>query len=471
MQRLHLKPKGRKAKGMTRGSLVGRLIWLAFGWSLALLVGIGVVLSFVFYWSALKEFDRSLSEDIDTLFSGSVVTPQGELFAPAITDARAVRTYSGKYWELAELRDDGLLHPASDQRSRSLFDQEIASPADMDKRLAAAHGGLLFYETTGPLKQKLRVAVRETRIEGYPKPVIFMVAQDHGHIDEDVRGFAVITAAALFVLGAGLIAAVFLQVRVGLDPVFGMGREVAEVRVGKRSRLSQTYPSELAPLAGELNALLDHNQEVVERQRTHVGNLAHALKTPISVMLAEARGAPGGLAEVVERQAASMQQQVEYHLRRARAAARSATSGERTGVAEVLDDLARMLERVFPDGDIEWDADDALYFHGERQDLQEMAGNLLENACKWRRRRVRASAALAAPGRLRLTVEDDGPGLPAEARDAALKRGQRLDESTPGSGLGLSIVTELATAYGGAVVLGDSRLGGLRVDLDLPGGT
>ena len=458
---------------MTRGSLVGRLIWLAAGWSLALLILTGVGLSVVFYRSAQTEFDQSLSEDIDTLFSGSVVTPQGQLFAPTITDARSERAYSGKYWELAEFGGDGRLHvagPEGDQRSRSLFDQDIAYPPDLSRRVAAAHGHLVFYETTGPEQQRLRVAVRETRIKDYPRPVIFLVAQDHGHIDQDLRGFAVITAAALLLLGAGLIAAVFVQVRVGLDPLFGMGREIADVRIGERSRLSESHPSELAPLAHELNALLDHNREVVERQRTHVGNLAHALKTPISVMLAEARSTPGPLAEVVERQAAAMQGQVEYHLRRARAAARSAAAGERTSVAEVLDDLARMLARVFPDGEIEWDADDDLFFLGERQDLQEMAGNLMENACKWRTRRVRASAALTAPGRLRLTVEDDGPGLPAEARDTALKRGQRLDETTPGSGLGLSIVSELATAYGGALTLGDSRLGGLRIDLDLPGG-
>jgi len=457
---------------MTRGSLVGRLIWLAAGWSLALLILTGVGLSVVFYKSAQTEFDQSLSEDIDTLFSGSSVTPQGQLYAPAITDARSERAYSGKYWELAEFGDDGRLHvagPEGDQRSRSLFDQDIAYPPDLSRRVAAAHGRLVFYETTGPLQQRLRVAVRETRIKNYPKPVIFMVAQDHGHIDQDLRGFAVIAAAALFVLGAGLIAAVFVQVRVGLDPLFGMGREIAAVREGERSRLSENHPSELEPLAHELNALLDHNQEVVERQRTHVGNLAHALKTPISVMLAEARSTPGPLADVVERQAAAMQGQVEYHLRRARAAARSAATGERTSVAEVLDDLARMLERVFPDGEVDWDADDALFFLGERQDLQEMAGNLMENACKWRRRRVTVRAALIEPGRVRLTVEDDGPGLPAEARDVALKRGQRLDENTPGSGLGLSIVSELAMAYGGALTLGDSRLGGLRVDLDLPG--
>ena len=458
---------------MTHGSLVGRLIWLAAGWSLALLILTSAGLTAVFYWTAIREFDQSLSEDIDTLLSGTVITPQGQVYAPAITDARATRVYSGEYWEVAEFGDDGRLHvagPEHDQTSRSLNDQELAYPADLARRLADAKGQLVFYETTGPLRQKLRVAVRETRIEGYPRPVLFLTAQDHAHIDQDLRGFAVITAAALFVLGAGLIAAVFVQVRVGLGPLFGMRRQVAAVRVGERSRLDEAVPSELQPLARELNALLDHNREVVERQRTHVGNLAHALKTPISVMLAEARGAPGALAEVVERQAAAMQQQVEYHLRRARAAARSATTGERTDVAEALDELARMLERVFPEGEIEWDADDALYFAGERQDLQEMAGNLMENACKWRKRRVRVAAVPAAPGRIRLTVEDDGPGLPEDAREAALKRGQRLDETTPGSGLGLSIVSELVTAYGGKLILGNSRLGGLQVELDLPGG-
>ena len=453
---------------MHRNSLVGRLILLAAGWSVALLVAAGFGLSAVFHQAALNEFDQGLSEDIDSLLAGSAVTPGGELFAPAITDARATRAYSGKYWQLAELRTDGRLHPVNDQRSRSLFDQEIASPPDAAARVSAAHGKLFFYETGGPLNQKLRVAVRQISFPGYPKPVIFMVGQDHAHIDQDVRGFAVITALTLLALGIGLVVAVVIQVRIGLAPVFGMEREVADVRVGKRSRLTGAYPSELDPLAQELNALLDHNQEVVERQRTHVGNLAHALKTPISVMLAEARTTPGPLAEVVERQAAAMQGHVEHHLRRARAAARSIKSGERTPVAEVLDELTRMLERVFPDGEIEWDADDDLAFLGERQDLQEMAGNLMENACKWRRRRVRITASPLSDSRLTLTVEDDGPGLPPEEREAALKRGQRLDESTPGSGLGLSIVTELAGAYGGVVTLADSPLGGLKVALELP---
>ncbi|MEW6018345.1 MAG: sensor histidine kinase, partial [Pseudomonadota bacterium] len=278
----------------------------------------------------------------------------------------------------------------------------------------------------------------------------------------------------IVLLGVGLVGAVVFQVRFGLRPLFALRREVASVRRGKAERILGTYPVELEPLAQELNALVSHNQDVVERQRTHVGNLAHALKTPLSVMLTEARQTPatteGPLREVVERQAEVMRQQVDHHLRRARAAARTPGRGERTEVADVLDELARTLSRIFEDKgvDIDWDAEDALYFQGERQDLLEMAGNAMENAAKWCRGRVRVRAEPLNGERLRLTIEDDGPGLPAERHAEVLRRGARLDESAPGSGLGLSIVDELARAYGGDLRLDAARLGGLAVVLELP---
>ncbi|HEY8004452.1 MAG TPA: ATP-binding protein, partial [Phenylobacterium sp.] len=226
----------------------------------------------------------------------------------------------------------------------------------------------------------------------------------------------------------------------------------------------------LTPLAHELNALVEHNQQVVDRQRTHVGNLAHALKTPISVMLAESAQRPGPLAEVVDRQAEAMRQQVDHHLRRARAAARTQGLGERTSVAEVLDELTRTLGRIYRDRGvvIDWDADEDLYFQGERQDLLEIVGNAVENACKWGKSRVRVNAEALGADRFRLVVEDDGPGLPPDRREEVLKRGARLDESAPGSGLGLSIIDELARAYGGGLQLSDSSLGGLRLEADLP---
>jgi signal transduction histidine kinase len=252
--------------------------------------------------------------------------------------------------------------------------------------------------------------------------------------------------------------------------VFRLREEVGEVRRGKAERLQADYPTELRPLADELNELVAHNQETVERQRTHVGNLAHALKTPISVMITEASQRPGPLAEVVTRQAEVMRQQVDHHLRRARAAARSQGPGERTPVAEVLDELARTLERIFRDKgvEIDWDAPDDLVFLGERQDFMEIAGNAMENAGKWGRRKVRVRALPAGPERMRLTVEDDGDGLPTNLREEVIRRGARLDETAPGSGLGLSIIDELARAYRGSLILGDSPLGGLSVAVDLP---
>jgi signal transduction histidine kinase len=274
----------------------------------------------------------------------------------------------------------------------------------------------------------------------------------------------------MLILMLGLVAAIIIQVRIGLEPLFALSRDVAKVRKGEADRVAGQYPVEIAPLAEELNALLTHNQEVVERQRTHVGNLAHALKTPLSVMLAESQARPGPLAQVVNRQALAMQNHVEHHLRRARAAARTQGQRERTQLSPVIDELASTLESIFRDkaGTSDWLADDDLYFQGERQDLLEIVGNVMENACKWSAGEVCVVAKATGPRELRVTVEDDGPGLPPEQREAVLQRGARLDEQTPGSGLGLSIVDELARAYGGAIRLDASKMGGLLVELTLP---
>jgi signal transduction histidine kinase len=308
------------------------------------------------------------------------------------------------------------------------------------------------------------------RIDKVKDPVIFLVAQDRSPIDSNMRAFELSVGLALLVLLAMLVAGVVLQVRVGLRPLFQLRREVAAVRTGKTTSVAGDYPAELEPLATELNALVAHNQDVVERQRTHVGNLAHALKTPLTVMAAEAHARPGPLAEVVGRQAEIMREQVDHHLRRARAAARPQGGGERTAVAPVLEELSLTLERIFQDKSVEvdWRAPDDLFFHGERQDLLELAGNVMENACKWCKGRVRADARITSPTQLTLTVEDDGPGLAADDRQEVLQRGARLDETAPGSGLGLSIVDELARAYGGGLALADSNLGGLKAVLVLP---
>ncbi|MBO9545684.1 ATP-binding protein [Caulobacter sp.] len=456
---------------LRRRSLVRRLVLFAGGWTLLVVLVAGVFLTVQFREAAIRRFDQSLAVLTDDLYAGSTIE-DGQLRAPFLTDIRATRAYSGRYWVILDKTPDGAMRPVV--RSRSLIDSDLMLSSAQIDRLEAAPGKTQYFDMRGPQDKPLRAAVIQAQLPGYANPVVFLAAEDRSPIDADADHFARITAFALLILGGGLILAVVVQVRFGLQPLFRLRREVASVRRGKAERLADDYPEELEPLSRELNALLAHNQEVVERQRTHVGNLAHALKTPLSVMLTEASQQPGQLAEVVERQAQTMREQVDHHLRRARAAARSQTSGERTPVEPILDELAVTLERIFQgksDGrgvEIDWRCPEDLAFQGEKQDFMELAGNVMENAGKWCKGRIRAEAAPSGEARMLLTVDDDGPGLPPEERALALKRGQRLDENAPGTGLGLSIVDELARAYGGSVKLGESPLGGLRVTLDLP---
>jgi signal transduction histidine kinase len=469
-------------KPKPKPSLVRRLIVLHAVLSAAVLIAGGFALSGFFAERSTAEFDDRLSQDVIDLVGGASVDSDGSVDAPALTDERTLQVYSGKYWQMGSAVG-GAFKPIA--RSRSLWDApDIALPPGGAAELAAAPGRTIFYDGVGPApsgaasgltggpprKEPVRIAAEEVRITGVADPVIFLVAENREPIDSNIQTFETSTALALLVLLIMLIAGVALQVRVGLRPLFELRREVADVRTGKVDRVAGDYPAELEPLAFELNALVAHNQEVVERQRTHVGNLAHALKTPLSVMAAESEARPGALAEVVRRQADVMRQQVDHHLRRARAAARPQGGGERTEVGPVLEEPSLTLERTFRDKGVEvdWRAADDLYFHGERQDFLELAGNVMENACKWCKARVRVVAEAAQPGVLSLAIEDDGPGLAAKDRDEVLQRGARLDETAPGSGLGLSIVDELARAYGGALDLADSRLGGLKVTLTLP---
>ena len=219
----------------------------------------------------------------------------------------------------------------------------------------------------------------------------------------------------------------------------------------------------------ELNALIQSNREIVDRARTHVGNLAHALKTPLSVISNEARGQEGPLATKVIEQSEAMRKQITHHLDRARVAARSSVIGDVTDVGAVLEALMRTLDRLYEDRglSIGVSCDEGLKFQGERQDFEEMAGNLLDNACKWAAAAVQVS--VVREGQLLVVmVDDDGAGLSKRDRDEAVRRGRRLDESKPGSGLGLSIVADLADLYKGDFVLERSPLGGLRARLRLP---
>jgi signal transduction histidine kinase len=271
-----------------------------------------------------------------------------------------------------------------------------------------------------------------------------------------------------------LLLTTMFQVRFGLAPLKRISEGLAAIRAGTAERLAGQFPFEIAPLARETNALIDANREIVERARTHVGNLAHALKTPLSVMVneASARG-DDPLANKVLEQADIMRDQVARHLERARLSARLTVVGNVTDVLPVVSALARTMEKIYLDRGIAIDveAPTPVRFKGEQQDLEEMVGNLVDNACKWAQARVSIEVMAATEGAhpvVRIVVDDDGPGLDADQREQVTHRGQRLDETKPGSGLGLSIVVELATLYGGELNLGTAPIGGLRAELVLP---
>ncbi len=298
------------------------------------------------------------------------------------------------------------------------------------------------------------------------------VAAPSDELDADIRDFRFALTMTFVLLGLALVASTIVQVRFGLRPLARLRSAVGMVRTGETPRIVGQYPPDLAPLAGELNLLIDANHEILDRARTQVGNLAHALKTPLSVVLNEAEAGEGHLAETVKTQAAVMRDQVQYYLDRARAAALSGALGGVTEVVPSLDALIRTFAKISQGRGIAGghNVSTGVRFRGDRQDFEEMLGNLLDNAFKWAESTVAVSLdpAPAGSGRIVLLIDDDGPGLPDDARADMLKRGRRLDEGTPGSGLGLSIVVDLAKLHGGELSLERSPLGGLRARLTLP---
>jgi signal transduction histidine kinase len=303
------------------------------------------------------------------------------------------------------------------------------------------------------------------------------VAGDASEIDEEIVTFDRTLAMTFAALAVVLLLTTLFQVRFGLAPLKRISESLAAIRSGAAERLEGSFPVEIAPLARETNALLDSNREIVERARTHVGNLAHALKTPLSVMVNEANARPDDpLAAKVTEQTNIMRDQVSRHLDRARIAARVAVVGTITDVVPVVQSLVRTMEKTHHGKHlaVALDMPSEARFRGERQDLEEMVGNLVDNAFKWGSGRVGIEVGLEQrePGRqvVRIMVDDDGPGLSPSEREQVARRGRRLDETKPGSGLGLSIVVELAALYGGALNLGNSPIGGLRAELVLPAG-
>jgi signal transduction histidine kinase len=451
---------------MRPSSLAFRLFASAAAWTLVVLPAAAILLISLYKESLERNFDARLNVYLTSLVASTTTGGATELKEPAqLGEPIFTIPFSGWYWQIKAL--DGSVRPL--YVSDSLLDQQLALPSQTgvpsDPTLTRRSYAL------GPDGQRLRIVEREIRPAGpHSRPYSFAVAGDAGEIDRELGQFTTMLIAALALLGLGLVAATFFQVRFGLSPLRAIRQDLARIRSGDAEKLEGELPDEIRPLQQELNALIHSNREIVERARTHVGNLAHALKTPLSVISNEARAQSGALSTKVIEQAEIMRTQITHHLDRARLAARSSLIGDVTDVDGVLQALKRTLDRIYGERgiDLEIGTSPGLKFQGEKQDFEEMVGNLLDNACKWANSRVKAWAELGQKGNFAVIVDDDGPGLTAAERAKAVKRGQRLDESKPGSGLGLSIVADLAHLYKGRFELEPSPEGGLRARLELP---
>ncbi|WP_342642863.1 ATP-binding protein [Rhodoligotrophos ferricapiens] len=455
---------------MRLNSLAVRLIASAALVSLIIILAAGILLQSLFQNAVERNFDARLQAVLDGLLASVELNEQGELtLRETLADSRFGLPLSGWYWQVSEVaRADHSL------TSDSLLEQRLDIPAGaLDRR---DENGIARFFLSDADGHRLRAIEQRYRLFGSDEAYSFAVAGNFDELREEISAFTNTLVLVLSLLGLGLVAAIFVQVRYGLRPMRKLQAEIGAIRAGVANRITGSFPVEIQDIAQELNALIQANTEVIERARTQVGNLAHALKTPLSVMTNEANATPGALSAKVLEQLHVMRDQVNLYLDRARLAARAQSLGAVTEIAPVVEALVRTLQRINIEREIKVkvDCSKGLRFRGERQDLEEIIGNLLDNAFKWARSSITVKAYLlpAQSGQrgnwLSIEVHDDGPGLPVERRADALKRGHRLDETKPGSGLGLSIVSEAAGMYGGDLKLETSPMGGLMVLLRLP---
>jgi signal transduction histidine kinase len=447
----------------TPGSLSRRIVALAAVWIAGLLLIGGFALDRVVTGTITRNFDDQLSDSIPAMLAAAELDPFGEVrFNRPPVDPGFNEPYSGLYWQVS----------AKDRapfRSRSLWDREL--PVDFSQSCVDP----CVSRSTTFRNEPLRIIERDGIIPGSTVTWRFQVAQSTAQLDAQLSDVRRTLWLSLSALGGGLILLAMVQASIGLMPLRRISDQLAAIRSGRASRApTEDVPPEIAPLVQELNALLDHNEKVAEEARTHAGNLAHALKTPMSVLTNEAAARSPDLADAVVRELSTMRRHIDHHLARARAMGRRTASTARAPVWPSLERLVTAIERIYAERGVVIDiaGDRTLVFRGERQDLEEMAGNLIDNAAKYGGGRVFVTMSAGTgrdAGLLQMQVEDDGQGIPVKLRETMFERGARLDTGKPGTGLGLAIVRDVAGIYGGTVSLAESEdLGGLMVTLRLP---
>lgn len=446
-----------RQKRVKSRSLSTRIIVLSGTWVIAVLVVSALLLIYFYRDHVEQHYDAHVNMHLEELTGASGFDSDGTFslaFMPS--DPRYDELHSGWYWEV---RQSGISLKQSPSLGGQRLDIGVIQPTK----------NKVVYEMLGPLQEPLRVYILELQTNPAQEPLVYLASAPTTDYTDDVMNYSSHIIGSFVLLGIGLLLAVVLQVRTALKPLSAIGAEIGGIREGNLHKLSQNYPTDVQPLADELNNLLDHNVVLLKRARNQLGDLAHSVKNPLTVINNEAQHMQPGRKELILKQTADISGNIDHYLSRARTFGTENILGSRSKVKKVVDDLVYTMRRIYRDRDLEFDFSELkeCTFRGEGQDLEEMLGNLIDNACKWAKSRVMIIGKVNKD-RLLLIVADDGPGIPADEITNVLRRGHKLDETKPGHGQGLGIVNDIAKLYSGSLNLTESALGGLRAELSLP---
>ncbi len=447
-------------------SLAFRVVAFSTVWAIVALIVIFTLITTLYRQASERGFDSLLSAHLFNLISSVGISDNGELTgSPDLGDLRFSEPNSGWYWSVL---------PASEgvtgERHSSSMTEDIPSPSAAEVPFNTSFQRT--YTTDGLNGEKLQVFESEFVLDARNHVARFRVMGNETELEAEISAFQRRLLTYLSLFGVGMISINAIAILFGLQPLRRVRDALAMVREGTAQRLTGHFPVEIEPLANETNALIENNKRIVERSRTQVGNLAHSLKTPLAVLVNEGRALGGAKGLLIAEQTTSMQKQIEHYLQSARVAAQRDSVVYRTPVVPLVERLVRVMQKLNPRTNLSLSTpDEPILFAGEREDLEELLGNLLENAMKWAESAVRVSVrctpADRAAERFDIDIEDDGPGIPEEKAREAVKRGRRLDETKPGTGLGLAIVADLVNEYDGTLGLERSSLGGLRATVRL----
>lgn len=421
-----------------------------------------ILIANLFKEHALKQFEDSIqvqSNQVASLVAFDSRSGQIKLTAPA-SEPRWSAPLSGYYWQI-NLPDGQLL------RSRSLWDSTL------NVRKTETAGASNFYYIDDLSSQHLLALTKSLSIDDGKTKFLLTIASDTKELDKAILAFQSSIQGYLLILAIVLLAILFLQITFGLSPLVALKKALHRFHIGEADKVNGVFPVEFSPLVAELNAVIEKNSSIVTRAKTQAGNLAHAMKTPIAVIsnaLEDKNISEESFKALVKEQISNAKEQIDWNLAKARAATASKNPRLKTPVLPVIESIVVVMHKVYAEKALKIEIQNPTaspsIFNGEEYDLQEIVGNILDNACKWAKTRVEISAAPYMDG-LQIIVEDDGFGVNPADYDKILKRGFRVDELTQGSGLGLAIVNDLVTLYDGSIELSLSSLGGLRVQVRL----